>query len=352
MAVAEGKPERYPGSATLHDVAREAGVSVATASRALNGSSSRNVRQENVDRVLAAAGRVGYELHLSAQAIARGSTNTAALVVGDLADPYFSSIAAGVMQSSEAEGLVMAMAVTGRSPERELEIVRTLRGHRPRAIVVAGSRTADADTQSALVKELTEYQKAGGHVALISQPDLPFSTVTIDNHEGSRQLALALARRGYRRFAVVRGNSKLCTARDRSNGFIAGLQEAHIDIDDRFVVDSDFTRSGGYQAARRLAEYVAKDVELVFAVNDVMAIGAMTAFRDVGLTPGQDIAVAGFDDIAYTTDVDPSLTTVAVPLQELGQNALALALRGGDGNKVITVPTRVVLRDSTPGIAR
>jgi LacI family transcriptional regulator len=352
MAGAGGKPERYAGSATLHDVARESGVSVATASRALNGSSSRNVRQENVDRVLAAARRIGYEPHLSAQAIAKGSTKTAALVVGDVADPYFSSIAAGVTESSEAEGLVMAMAVTGRSPERELEIVRTLRGHRPRAIVVAGSRTVDVGLQAALVKELADYQKAGGHVALISQPDLPFSTVTVDNYDGARHLALALVGRGYRRFAVVRGEDQLCTSRDRSNGFIAGLHEADVHIDDQFIVESDFTRSGGYQAARSLAEYVARAVELVFTVNDLMAIGAMTAFRDLGLTPGRDIAVAGFDDITYATDVEPSLTSVAVPLRELGQHALALALHGSGGKEVITLPTRVMLRDSTPPIAR
>src|SRR5690349_8720167 len=177
--------------ATLHDVAREAGVSISTASRALNGS-DRSVTEENLARVAAAAARLRYTPHLSAQAIARGRTRTAALVVGDIADPYFSSIAAGVIQQAETADLTVTVAITDRSAEQELEIVRTLRGQRPHAIIIAGSRTEQPATRAALVRELTAYQQAGGHVALVSQPELPFPTVSIDNAGGARDLAVAL----------------------------------------------------------------------------------------------------------------------------------------------------------------
>ena len=236
---------------TLHDVARTAGVSQATASRVLNGS-VRNVRQENVDRVLAAAAELDYAPHLSAQAIARGSTNIAALVVSGVDDPYFSSIAAGVTQAAEAAGLIVTMAVADRSPERELQIVGTLRGMRPRVIIMTGSRVDGADARDALVEELHAYREAGGSVVLISQHDLPFHTVSIDNYGGARQLARALVGLGYRRFAVVRAGTGLRTSRDRCSGFVEGLREFGIDVDEQLVVEAEFSRRGGCAAAREL----------------------------------------------------------------------------------------------------
>ncbi len=301
-----------------------------------------------------------------------------ALVVGDVADPYFSAIAAGVTQAAEAAGLVVTMAVAGGSPQRELELVRTLRGQRPRVIVVAGTRVDGAatptvpgdgrvagsaatptvpgdgrvadgtDTRGALVGELEEYQAAGGRVVMVSQRDLPFDTVTIDNTGGAHRLARALADAGYRRFAVFRAPESVRTSRDRVAGFTAGLREAGITLDDRFVIETEFTRGGGYEAARKLADRGAGEVEIVFAVSDVMAIGAMTAFRDAGLVPGEDIAVAGFDDIDSAVDVTPALTSVAVPLREAGRAAMRLALGGGPAPDAVQISTRVVLRESTP----
>ncbi|MGW3344391.1 LacI family DNA-binding transcriptional regulator [Nonomuraea rubra] len=327
---------------TLHDVAREAGVSVATASRALNGS-ARNVRAENADRVRAAAARLGYQPHLSAQAIARGSTRTVALVVRDVADPYFSSIAAGVGQAAEEAGLIVTMAVAGGSPERELEIVRTLRGQRPQVIIVTGSRIDGAGTRDELADELEAYRTAGGRAVLISQLDLPFGTVTIDNHGGSADLARALLGAGYRRFAVFHAPPSLRTSRERHDGFLSGLGGAGSVV----AVETGFTRAGGHEAARRLVERGLDDVEAVFAVNDVMAIGAMTAFREAGVLPGRDLGVAGFDDIASTVDVVPALTSVAVPLREAGLSAMRLAL-SDDAPRELRLPTIVVLRESTP----
>jgi LacI family transcriptional regulator len=334
-------------AATLHDVAREAGVSVATASRALNGS-TRTVRQENVSRVLRAAAALEYRPHLSAQATARGSTTTAALVVSDVGDPYFSAIAAGVSQAAEAAGLIVTMAVSDRSPDRELQIVRTLRGQRPRAIIVAGSRIDGAGTREALGEELLAHQQAGGSVVMISQHDLPFTTVSIDNSGGARQLARALVEQGYRQFAVIRAADRLRTSHDRYAGFVTGLGEAGIDLDDRFVVTADFTRAGGYAAAGELVRRGIGGTALVFAVTDVMAIGAMTALRDAGLVPGGDIAVAGFDDIDAAVDLTPALTTVAIPLRKVGRTAMKLALRESATPDLVRIPTKVILRNSTP----
>ncbi|MDI1460825.1 LacI family DNA-binding transcriptional regulator [Catellatospora sp. KI3] len=343
----EGPPanaRRRP--ATLHDVARAAGVSYATASRALNGS-DRTVRAENVARVHAAAAQLGYSPHLSAQAIARGSTSTAALVVSDVDDPYFSSIAAGVTEAAEAAGLIVTMAIADRSPDLELQIVRSLRGQRPRAIVIAGSRIAGTETRAELIDELTAYRTAGGRVALISQHDLPFDTLCIDNHGGARRLALALAEQGHRTFAVIHGSDSIRTSHDRRAGFLDGLRQAGLTVDPRYSIEVPFTRDGGAAGARALLARGVEEVDVAFAVNDTMAIGAMTVFRDAGLTPGADIGVAGFDDIGSAVDVVPALTTVRIPLRELGQAAMRVAL-ADDAAGIVQIPTEVVLRDSTP----
>jgi len=335
--------------ATLHDVAREAGVSLATASRSLNGS-TRKVNDDYRQRVLAAAARLNYSPNFSAQAVAKGSTSTVALLVSDIADPYFSSIAAGVIRAAEAQGLIVTMAVTERSTERELELVRALRGQRPRVMILTGSRSDGSESQTALIAELRAFAATGGRVVLISQEGLPFSTVVVDNYLGARALANSLVGAGYRRFAAIGGARALVTSRDRLAGFADGLAEHGIAIHPDHIVRGEFTRDGGFQAATELVAGGLDQVDLVFAVSDVMAIGALSALREAGVDVPGDVAVAGFDDIDTARDVTPALTTVNIPLADLGRRAMELALSDGalTSDEVIRVETRVVLRASSP----
>jgi LacI family transcriptional regulator len=331
---------------TLHDVAREAGVSLATASRALNGS-ERKVHESYRERVMAAALRLNYTPNLSAQAVAKGGTNTVALLVADISDPYFSSIAAGVLRASEEAGLVVTMAVTERSSARELELVRALRGQRPRVMILAGSRSSEETEQAALISELQAFEATGGRVVFVSQHELPFETVAIDNAEGAKQLARDLVGLGYRRFAAITGSRTLLTARDRLAGFLDGLAESGISIPENRIVATGFTRDGGFDGAEELIADGLDDIELIFAVNDVMAVGAMSALREAGIIPGEGVAVAGFDDIPTVQDVTPPLSTVQIPLVDVGRRAIAIALSTDDAASE-TVHTTVVLRESTP----
>jgi LacI family transcriptional regulator len=366
---------------TLSQVAREAGVSLATASRAINGSATRSVREDLRERVLETARRLDYSPDPSAQAMARGRTTALGLVVHDIADPYFSTIAAGVARAAEREGLIVTLASTELQHDRELAFVELARRQRSRAIILAGSRSVplaelpgtdlpdpglpgappaevvarQVNAAGALESALTAFRDAGGGVATIGQPVADLPVVEIDNAGGAAALARALHDIGYRRFGVLTGPPGLRTAADRTGGFLDALAALGCPALDRDVVHGNFTRDGGYDAMTRLlsrttsaeARAAGNTPHVVFAVNDVMAVGAMAAVRDAGLSVPDDVAVAGFDDIHTLRDVSPGLTTVRIPLAEIGELATDLALGRSDQART-PVRGEVVLRDSTP----
>jgi LacI family transcriptional regulator len=330
------------------DVARRAGVSLATASRALNGG-ERRVRADLRERVLAAASELDYAVNAQAQAVARGRTSVVGLLVHDIADPYFSSIAAGVMRAADEHGLIVTLASTMRTPSREPGYIATLRGQRARAVILAGSRVDDQPLNDRLNRELNAFEAAGGRVAVIGQDRLPADTVLVENRASARDLATSLADLGYRRFALLAGPSRLLTARDRLRGFTEGLAERGIVVAAENVVHGGFTRDGGHATMRDLLSR-GVEADCVLAVNDVMAVGAMAALREHGIELPQQMGVAGFDDIETLRDVTPALTTVRVPLEEIGTAALSLViLPRAEEPRLRRIPGRVVLRESTPG---
>jgi LacI family transcriptional regulator len=207
---------------------------------------------------------------------------------------------------------------------------------------------------------------------MVSQQKLPVDTVVIENRAGARELAKELCGLGHRRFAVLAGPPELLTARDRVAGFRQGLERSGVPLPSVNIVHGPFTRDGGYMAMQDVLRR-GLDVGCVFAVNDVMAVGAMAALREHGARehgsrdhgsrdhgsrdhgqrePGArragGVAVAGFDDIEWLRDVVPSLTTVRLPLAEVGAAALDLVLQPpADRPRVRRVQGEVVLRAST-----
>jgi LacI family transcriptional regulator len=335
---------------TLADVARAAGVSLATASRAVNGSPDRTVREDLRERVFQAAAELNYSPNAMAQAVARGRTSVVGVIVHDIADPYFSSIASGTMREAEEHGLIVTMATTQRDPGRELAYVRMLRAQRAQAVVLAGSRFDDDDALEQLDRELALLKAGGGRVAMISQRMLDVDTVVVENRAGARKLAYALHDLGHRRLAILGGPPELVTSRDRITGFREGLARRGDPLPSDHLVRAEFTRDGGYRAMGEVLDR-GLDVTCVFAVNDVMAVGAMAALRDRGVPLPDGMAVAGFDDIATLRDVTPPLTTVRLPLEGMGRQALRLALsEPADRPRTERVAGEVIVRDSTPAL--
>ena len=332
---------------TLEEVANVASVSLATASRVLNGTT--NVRDDLRERVLSAAAELAYTPNVHAQALAGASRRTVGVVCHDVDDPYFAAVARGVMRVADESGLLVMLASTFRDPEKEIAYVSALRAQRASAIVLIGSGFEDRGWERSLAGELDAYRSGGGQVAAVSRHrGVKIDTVQPEDRAGAKNLAAALLRLGHRRFAVLTGPQVLTTALDRLTGFREELAEAGVGLSDKDVFEAPLTRDGGYAAARDLLAARHK-ATCVFAVTDSMAIGALTAFREAGRSVPGDLSLAGFDGVPVTRDLNPSLTTVALPLEQLGEQAMELALSGNRGGRarVRRVAGEVVLRDST-----
>lgn len=327
---------------TLTDVARQAGVSLATASRVLNGS-SRKPAAEIAERVRTTAKQLGYVPNAQAQALARSTTGLIGLVVHDIADPYFSSIAKGVQRRAAEENQQLLLAAAG--PSEEAAAVGAFIAQRTGAIIMSGSRRQELDAE--LVAELTRYQTNGGRVVTIGQWWLDGAgAITIDNHNAGLELTEALIESGVDRLAFLGGPDDNVSAADRRDGF--GLALARADLEAVSITENDFSVQGGYEAATALVAEFGLDGSrglTVIAANDVMALGAIAAFRDAGLTVPADVRVAGFADIPFARDYSPRLTTVRLPLEKIGEMAAELALDSG-GPRTVRVVGEVIRRES------
>jgi LacI family transcriptional regulator len=331
---------------TLQDVADRAGVSLSTASRVVN-EGSRRVGPQLADRVTKAVADLGYMANLQARAVATGQSTMMGVIVHDIADPYFSSIAAGLIEVSHAGGLLAIVSSTAAGGAGELEYVSLMRAQRARSVVLVGSRSADTAATAALRAEVSAFTRDGGRAVCVGQDLLGIDTILPGNAEGAQALAGALVALGHREFAVLAGPDGLVTARDRVTGFQAGLAAWSVSLSPRRVIHGAFTRDGGYQAMSAILAAGGTRPDCVFAVNDVMAVGALARLRADGLAVPGDIAVAGFDDITTLRDIYPPLTTVALPLKQMGEMAASLVLQEADQPRVIPVPGEVILRDST-----
>jgi LacI family transcriptional regulator len=349
--VADARPDGQ--RVTLQDVADRAGVSLTTASRVVNDG-SRKVGKALADRVHKAVADLGYTANLQARAVATGQSTMVGVALRDISDPYFSSIAAGLIEVADGEvvgggRLLVCMSSTAADEEAEREYVALMRAQRARAVVLVGSRSDSTAAREALRAELQAFTRSGGRAACIGQDLLGVDTVLPENRAGAEALARALAALGHRRFAVLAGPRSLLTGQDRTNGFRDGLNAWSVPLDPARVVHGDLSRDGGYAAMSEILAAGEPLPDCVFAVSDIMAVGALARLRAAGIDVPGDIALAGFDDISTLRDVYPPLTTVRLPLKRLGEIAARLVL-GDDAPRrprVVPVPGEVVLREST-----
>jgi LacI family transcriptional regulator len=331
-------------TANITDVARRAGVSTATVSRVLNRNYpvSDGVKQ----RVLEAVRDLGYVANAHARALLTSTSGTVGVILHDVSDPYFAEIVRGIQEVAAHENRLVVICNSLREPAREITYIEMLRGHRVDAIIMAGGHILDDEYMMALREQALQLKAQGSRLVLCGRHPVRADAVVPDNTAGAARLVRHLLDRGHRRIAYVAGPPSLSTTRDRLDGYLGALASYAVEPDPALVVTGDFTREGGYEATDRLlAAGVA--FTAISAANDLAAIGVLARLRDHGLRVPEDVSVVGFDDVPVARDVTPALTTVRVPMVEMGRQSMLLALRDPDAPyELVRLETELVERRS------
>lgn len=305
---------------TIRDVAREAGVSLATVSRALNDAAE--VTVDTRQRVRAVAERLGYVPHSGARSLITRKTGTLGVLLPDLYGEFFSELIRGIDQTAQRNGYHMVLA-SSHSDAREIaSAVGSMRG-RVDGFVVMSPDIAALPAIGDLARTFPAVVLGGG-------PDVEsHATISVANFDGAVAMGRHLIERGFKRVAFIRGPEDNVDAVDRLKGVRAAMQ--NVDGVELIEYPGDFRQETGYNTAREIAAMTDRP-DAIFCANDEMAVGAIGALHEAGLRVPADIAVVGFDDIPIARFLTPPLTTVRVPIAELGARAtqrLIDALRSG-----------------------
>ncbi len=330
----------------IEDVAREAGVSAQTVSRALNNKGE--ISPETRDRVLRTVDRLGYRPNTLARGLVTQKTSTLGLVVPDIANPFFSEVARGAEDVAQKEGYSLLLCNAMESPARELEALRTLEAQRVDGIVLCSSRLSD-DELSGLLTRLPA-------VVLVNRQATSGSlrSACIDDEAGAYQATRHLLDSGHRAIAFLAGPSTSHSGRRRALGYRRAMSGAGLAVDPELVVECTPQLEGGYGGVLQvLATRPAVDAFLCY--NDLVAVGALQACAACERRVPDDVAIVGCDDILLAALVTPPLTTVRSDRRALGAEAVQLLLRSLEGctegcDNVLLQP-ELVVRASAPAHA-
>ncbi|CAN5227947.1 LacI family DNA-binding transcriptional regulator [soil metagenome] len=298
--------------ATIKDVARAAGVSVATVSRAMNGAD--NVLPDTKARILEVARSLRFTPSGAARSLIMRRTDTIGALLPDLHGEYFSELIRGIDQAARARGLHLLVSSSHGDADEAAAALRAMNGRVDGLLVM--SPHADAAFLSA---NLPGSLPA---VLINTAVDLPgHPSFAVDNFGGAEAMTRHLAAAGRKRIAFIGGPDGNHEAAERLRGYRAGLATLKGAARSELLFGGDFSEAAGWLAGRRMAQAKLRP-DAVFAANDMMAVGCLAAFAEAGLRVPEDIAVGGFDDIPIARYVSPSLTTIRVPIAVLGAAAM------------------------------
>jgi LacI family transcriptional regulator len=329
-------------SVTIKDVARQANVSVATVSRALNG--HENVADAVRTRVLAVARELRYSPHHAARSLSSRRTNTIGVILPDLYGEFFSELMRGIDQVARDHGQHLLVSSYHGNPQEQGEALGAMRGRVDGLLVMSPYAGEDGD----LANNLVPSQPA----VLINSPspDGEIPSLGIDNHRAAGEMVRHLVTGGRRRIAFIAGPQDNYDARHRRRGYEQALAQA-IPGSQPWIVQGDFSEYSGHRAAHELLSGEVRP-DAVFAANDMMALGCMFGCLQAGLRVPEDIAIAGFDDIPLARYAHPSLSTMRVDIAGIGARAMQMLLArlGADAGSAIQseeLPAQLIARQST-----
>lgn len=309
------KPAVGRSRPTLHDVAREAGISRSTASRALSGQGyvAANIREQ----VLAAAERIGYVPDALARTLKGQRSNLVGLLVSDLRNQFYAELAAGVEQVLGAAGYQMVLVDDHGQPEQELAGAKAFLAMRATGVVLTPAAAAATELLVERGVSVVEADRRSGARGCDS--------VVIDSEHGAREATQHLLELGHRRIALLMDETKWATGAERLRGYRAAHRAAGVPLDRRLVLDLGFQAADARPRLEALFDQH-PDVTAVFAVNNLMAETAWLELSRRGLAVPDDVSLVSFDDLPWMRMVAPGLTAVAQPTYQMGRRAAELLL--------------------------
>jgi len=318
---------------TIKEVAARAGVSVATISRVVNGKGP--VRESTSRRVMETAQAMRYTPHGVARSLSMRRANTVGLLLPDLHGEFFSEVIRGIDAEARRSGYHLLVSGFHSDQEEMTAVFRAVRGRVDGLIVMSPEREASV---------LFAHLPAGLPIVLLNNLSGAARTIAIDNYGGAVAMVKHLLGIGHRRIAFIKGPEQNADACERLRGYRDAIGAAAF-----LEVDGDFSEEAGYRAATDLLQLEHRP-SAIFAANDAMAIGALSALREARVIVPHEIALCGFDDIPIARYVTPPLTTVNVAIAELGRRAFEVLERrlqdGGEDNQREILPTTLVIRES------
>jgi LacI family repressor for deo operon, udp, cdd, tsx, nupC, and nupG len=335
------QPEAADERPTMADIARRAGVSVSTVSRALAGSP--RVTAATRGRIARLAGDAGYVLNQVARGLRLQRSRQILVILPTIANPFFAEVVLGVEEEAQARGYGVLVGNTSGAPEREQALGRHLLTGVVDGLLVLMGRIPSV---------LSDIAAAHRVVAISERvPGSGIATVTIDNAAAAQDAIVHLLQLGHRRIAHIAGRARSNVALQRTRGYRLALEAAGIASDEQLIVPGDFSVAAGEAGMHRLLELRARP-SAVFCANDEMAVGAIRAARTRGLQVPRDLSVMGFDDVPVAAAYDPPLTTIQQPRHEMGRAAAALlidqlARKRATSGDAPYLPHRLVVRGST-----
>lgn len=316
---------------TLREIADIAGCSVATVSRVLNG--GHGVRPETRSRVQ----RAEFQLR---QAESGGPQGMIAVIVPDLLNPYFSQIAHGIEEEAYQRGYGLLLGNLSRTAGKATRFAQFLQDRQVDRVILAGGGVINPEFQQ-IWAELARY----ANLVCIGRHSLDCATISIDDVAGGMQAVEHLIQLGHREIAMVCGPSNSVPALDRLEGYMTVLFNHGITYCSDRILEGDYSAQSGYQAGLRLLDKPNLPTA-VFCSNDLMAVGLLRAFRERAIAVPRDISVVGYDHLNALEFSWPRLTSVAVPMEEMGRTAVRRLLDGNDRSTAL-LPTSLVIGETT-----
>lgn len=333
--------------ANIYEIAKEAGVSIATVSRVMNNSCT--VSEKSKKRVLDAVEKLNYVPNSAARSLSTSTSTSVGVVIPDINNPFFSRLLQGITSAADEMGLNIFLFGTDESSDREHRVLDTMREHRLRGIIITPVSYQDSLTQ----ERLQNFQKLGIPVVLLDREldCLSFDRVVTDDDEGVYRAVSELIRLGHRRIAIITGPDDSRPGRERLRGYCRALEDHGIPLRPEYICKGDFKVDCACEHTRSLCS-LPEPPTAIFASNNMTTYGCLKAFGELKIQPGADMALFGFDNIPELGWLNYNISAVIRDVPRMGEQAMRLLMRRFDSREVpeegirICLPTELVLRGS------